>query len=223
MKEINVQFLGTVPYGRAWEMQKELFSNLTSLKQEVKNVHMHLLLLEHPHVYTMGMHGDVNNILVNEEFMKSIGAEYFRIERGGDITYHGYGQLVGYPILDLERFDMGIREYIWTLEEAVIMTVASYGIVAGRVEGAVGVWVDPTGDSPRKVCAIGVKASRYVTMHGFALNVTTDLKYFSYINPCGFTDRGVTSIQKECGAQPSIEQVSELFTNNLFAILKGRI
>ena len=128
-------------------------------------------------------------MLVSDEFLRSIGASYFHTDRGGDITYHGYGQLVGYPILDLERLGLSLKEYVWTVEECVIRTVAEYGIEAGRLDGATGVWIE--GDTPRarKICAIGVKASRYVTMHGFALNVTTDLRYFSYINPCGFVDK----------------------------------
>lgn len=168
-------------------------------------------MVEHPHVYTLGKSGHESNMLVSDEFLRSIGASYFHTDRGGDITYHGYGQLVGYPILDLERLGLSLKEYVWTVEECVIRTVAEYGIEAGRLDGATGVWIE--GDTPRarKICAIGVKASRYVTMHGFALNVTTDLRYFSYINPCGFVDKGVTSIEKETGAQPSLEEVARRF------------
>ena len=165
-------------------------------------------MVEHPHVYTLGKSGHESNMLVSDEFLRLIGASYFHTDRGGDITYHGYGQLVGYPILDLERLGLSLKEYVWTVEECVIRTVAEYGIEAGRLDGATGVWIE--GDTPRarKICAIGVKASRYVTMHGFALNVTTDLCYFSYINPCGFVDKGVTSIEKETGARPSLEEVA---------------
>ena len=148
---------------------------------------------------------------MGREALEAMGAQFFHIDRGGDITFHGPGQLVCYPILDLERLGIGLREYIEALEEAVIRTVAEYGIAAGRIAGASGVWIDPGKARPRKICAIGVRSSRYVTMHGFALNVTTDLRYFSYINPCGFVDKGVTSIEKETGARPSLEEVARRF------------
>lgn len=199
-------------YAACWELQREFFDALLRTKETGENNEKQtLLLVEHPHVYTLGKSGHEGNLLVNEEFLKSIGATYFRTDRGGDVTYHGLGQLVGYPILDLEQEGLTLKEYIHLLEESVIRTVARYGITAGRLDGATGVWVE--GDTPRarKICAIGVKASRYVTMHGFALNVTTDLGYFSHINPCGFTDKGVTSIEKETGLKPSLEEVATVF------------
>lgn len=169
-----------------------------------------VLLVEHTPVYTLGKSGHAENLLVSRQALEAAGAEFFHIDRGGDITFHGPGQLVGYPILDLECLGIGLRDYIDALEEAVIRTVDRYGIRGGRIHGASGVWIDTEGPRPRKICAIGVRSSRYVTMHGFALNVTTDLGWFSRINPCGFTDRGVASIASECGAAPSMEEVKGL-------------
>ncbi len=217
--KILVQELGLIDYKEAWDMQKELFNKLIEAKSKGEKGEMSLLLLEHPHVYTMGMHGNVNNLLFNEDFLKRIGAKYYRIERGGDVTYHGYGQLVGYPIFDLEELGLGIKKYMWCLEEAIIMTVAEYGITASRMDGAVGVWIDALTPKARKIAALGVKASRFVTMHGFALNVTTDLSYFNHINPCGFIDKGVTSIEKETGLRPSLKEAGEKFTNHLRSVL----
>ena len=169
-----------------------------------------VLLVEHTPVYTLGKSGHAENLLVSREVLEAAGAGFFHIDRGGDITFHGPGQLVGYPILDLECLGIGLRDYIDALEEAVIRTVDRYGIRGGRIHGASGVWIDAEGRRPRKICAIGVRSSRYVTMHGFALNVTTDLSWFSRINPCGFTDRGVASIASETGSTPSMEEVKRL-------------
>lgn len=211
MESVTYRYVGRAEYGAVWEMQKRLFDELLEAKKAGIGAGQTLLMVEHPHVYTLGKSGHESNMLVSDEFLRLIGASYFHTDRGGDITYHGYGQLVGYPILDLERLGLSLKEYVWTVEECVIRTVAEYGIEAGRLDGATGVWIE--GDTPRarKICAIGVKASRYVTMHGFALNVTTDLRYFSYINPCGFVDKGVTSIEKETGARPSLEEVARRF------------
>ena len=169
-----------------------------------------VLLVEHTPVYTLGKSGHAENLLVSREALEAAGAGFFHIDRGGDITFHGPGQLVGYPILNLECLGIGLRDYIDALEEAVIRTVDRYGIRGGRIHGASGVWIDAEGRRPRKICAIGVRSSRYVTMHGFALNVTTDLSWFSRINPCGFTDRGVASIASETGSTPSMEEVKRL-------------
>ena len=179
--------------------------------------------MEHPPVYTLGKSGHAENLLVNQEALEAMGAQFFHIDRGGDITFHGPGQLVCYPILDLERIGIGLREYIEALEEAVIRTVAEYGIAAGRIAGASGAWIDPGKARPRKICAIGVRSSRYVTMHGFALNVTTDLEWFSRINPCGFTDRGATSIERETGAKVPMDDVKRLVVKFLSEILNVRI
>lgn len=215
MPDFIIKDLGLIDYKEAWDFQKELFNKLIEDKSTGEPKEMYLLLLEHPHVYTMGLHGNVDNLLFNEDFLNRIGAKYYRIERGGDVTYHGYGQLVGYPIFDLEELGIGIKKYIWLLEEAIIMTIAEYGITGERLEGSVGVWIESQTSNARKIAAIGVKASRYVTMHGFALNVTTKLDYFNFINPCGFIDKGVTSIEKETGKKPSLKEVGEKFANNL--------
>lgn len=168
-------------------------------------------MVEHPHVYTLGKSGDEHNMLIGEALLEKIGAEFVHTDRGGDITYHGYGQLVVYPIVNINELDVSLRRYIFLLEQAIIDTVAEYAIVSGRVDGATGVWVE--GDKPlaRKIAAIGVRASRSVTMHGAALNVTTDLSYFSHINPCGFVDRGVTSIEKEIGRKVDLSEVAAKF------------
>jgi lipoyl(octanoyl) transferase len=166
--------------------------------------------VEHPHVYTLGKSGDEKNLLAHKDFLKKIEATFYKINRGGDITYHGPGQLVGYPIIDLEFYKIGVREYIGKMEDAIIATIAEYGLKGGRKEGATGVWLD--WDHPsraRKICAIGVRVSRFVTMHGFALNVNTDMRYFSYINPCGLTF-GVTSIQQELGKEIPMDEVKEI-------------
>ncbi len=211
MKNVKIVDTGVMHYGEALEKQRSYFEQIATNDGEICGV---LMLVEHPHVYTLGKSGDAHNLLINADFLKQINAEYHKTDRGGDITYHGYGQLVGYPILNLERLGISLRVYIELLEQAIINTVAELGIQSGRVEGATGVWVE--GDiahKARKIAAIGVRASRQVTMHGFALNVSTDLNYFSYINPCGMADKGVTSTLKECGEE-SMERVKELFCKN---------
>lgn len=220
MEYVSIKHLGRTEYSEAWEIQKRLFEELLRQKREGAPEEQYLLFVEHPHVYTLGKSGHESNLLVNEQFLKQIGATYFHTDRGGDVTYHGLGQLVGYPILDLEHIGVSLRDYIWSIEESIIRTVAEYGITAGRLEGATGVWLDPHSPRARKICAIGVKASHFVTMHGFALNVTTDLSYFSHINPCGFTDKGVTSIEKETGLRPTLEEVEERFAAYFSKILK---
>ena len=220
MEYVSIKHLGRTEYSEAWEIQKRLFEKLLRQKREGAPEEQYLLFVEHPHVYTLGKSGHESNLLVNEQFLKQIGATYFHTDRGGDVTYHGLGQLVGYPILDLEHIGVSLRDYIWSIEESIIRTVAEYGITADRLEGATGVWLDPHSPRARKICAIGVKASHFVTMHGFALNVTTDLSYFSHINPCGFTDKGVTSIEKETGLRPTLEEVEEGFATHFSKILK---
>lgn len=220
MEYVSIKHLGRTEYSEAWEIQKRLFEALLRQKREGAPEEQYLLFVEHPHVYTLGKSGHESNLLVNEQFLKQIGATYFHTDRGGDVTYHGLGQLVGYPILDLEHIGVSLRDYIWSIEESIIRTVAEYGIMADRLEGATGVWLDPHSPRARKICAIGVKASHFVTMHGFALNVTTDLSYFSHINPCGFTDKGVTSIEKETGLRPTLEEVEECFAAHFSKILK---
>lgn len=212
-------------YKACWELQQELFDAKLAQKaaREVSEDAGTLLLVEHKPVYTLGKNGKNENLLIPQAYLESLGASFFHIDRGGDITFHGPGQLVGYPILDLDQIGIGLRDYIAALEEAAIRTVAHYGIVAGRIEGASGVWLDTESPRPRKICAIGVRSSRYVTMHGFALNVSTDLAWFDRINPCGFTDRGVTSIEKEVGHAVPMEEVKHLITNHLSEILNVKI
>lgn len=201
----KIQFIdwGLIEYKDAWDKQKQFFDELVELKSDFNNpplksiINQRFIICEHPHVYTLGRNGQSNNMLVNDEFMKKINASYFHIDRGGDITYHGPGQIVGYPILDLELLHLSLKDYIHCIEEMIIRTLKEYRIEASRMNGATGVWLDVNKPNPRKICAIGVRASRYVTMHGFAFNINTDLSYFSYINPCGFIDKGVTSLSKE--------------------------
>ena len=221
--------LGKMDYAACWELQRSLFEELLAKKERqrqngadggadggtVSDEAGTVLLVEHPPVYTLGKSGRTENLLVDRTALERIGAQFFHIDRGGDITFHGPGQLVCYPILDLERIGIGLREYIDRLEEAVIRTVARYGIAAGRIAGASGVWIEPRGPMPRKICALGVRSSRFVTMHGFALNVTTDLAWFSRINPCGFSDRGVTSIARETGREVAMEEVKRLVLDEL--------
>ena len=220
-------------YKECWDLQQSLFDASVARKSAgsspVPGIGNNpddagtILLVEHPPVYTLGKSGHAENLLVAREALEAMGARFFHIDRGGDITFHGPGQLVCYPILDLERIGIGLREYIDTLEEAVIRTVAEYGIAAGRIAGASGVWIDPEGRRPRKICAIGVRSSRFITMHGFALNVSTDLEWFTRINPCGFTDRGVTSIASETGLRPSMQEVKRTVVRKLVAALRCEI
>ncbi len=217
--------LGTMEYETCWQLQQELFDARLARKvaHETSEDAGTLLLVEHLPVYTLGKSGKQENLLIPQAYLESLGATFFHIDRGGDITFHGPGQLVGYPILDLEMIGIGLRDYINALEEAAIRTVAHYGITAGRITGASGVWLDEKSPRPRKICAIGVRSSRYVTMHGFALNVSTDLEWFNRINPCGFADRGVTSIEKELGHEVPMEEVKTLITNYLSEILNVKI
>lgn len=217
--------LGTMEYEACWKLQQELFDAALARKAAhlTSESAGELLLVEHPPVYTLGKSGKNENLLVSEQYLASLGAAFFHIDRGGDITFHGPGQLVGYPILDLEMIGIGLRDYIHSLEEAAIRTVGHYGIEAGRSEGASGVWLDAGTTKMRKICAIGVRSSRFVTMHGFGLNVNTDLGWFEKINPCGFRDRGVTSIQKETGREISMEEVKSLMTNHLSELLNVKI
>ncbi len=200
--------LKNIEYGHAWKYQQELFAEALSLKDKGEQPENYLLFCEHPHVITIGKHGKHENLLFQENFLKEKGVSLFQIDRGGDITYHGPGQLVGYPIFDLESYDIGLRQYIFNLEEIIIRFLASYNIKAERLDGAAGVWIDTTAPArTRKIAAIGVRSSRFVTMHGFAFNINTDLSYFSLINPCGFVDKGVTSLEKELGHKVDMEEV----------------
>lgn len=208
--------LGTIEYKAAWDYQEKLFNELMQNKLQKIEGPNYLLFCEHPHVFTLGKSGEEENFLIHQEFLKQINATYFQTNRGGDITYHGPGQLVGYPILDLEKFGIALKDYIFTLEEAIIKTLSEYGIQGHHFKGATGVWLDiETPHKTRKICAIGVKASRFVTMHGFALNVNTNLNYFTYINPCGFKDKGVTSMEKELGNHLDFAEVKNKVKGHL--------
>ncbi|MFY9151999.1 MAG: lipoyl(octanoyl) transferase LipB [Prolixibacteraceae bacterium] len=213
MANFNYEDLGLKDYKECWDYQeiihKEVVADKLALKKssEINR----FLLVEHPHVYTLGKSGDEHNLLVNGDFLKKIDAVYYKINRGGDITYHGPGQLVGYPIIDLENYKLGVKDYIFKMEQAIIQTIAEYGLEGDLKEGATGVWLDATIPAKsRKISAIGVRISRYVSMHGFALNVNTDMRYFSYINPCGFLTYGVTSIEKELGRKIDMQEVKEI-------------
>lgn len=206
MQKINFMELGNKDYKETWDFQEELFSEMQAAAPGAE-IAGHLILVEHPHVFTLGKSGDGSNLLINEKLLAARGASFYKINRGGDITYHGPGQVVGYPILHLGRFAIGIRSYIEKLEETIIRTLSHYGIEAGRLEGASGVWLDSNKKTARKICAIGVRASRQVTMHGFAFNVNTDLSFYQLINPCGFIDKGVTSMQRELGKAVDLAQL----------------
>jgi lipoyl(octanoyl) transferase len=203
--------LGVKDFKETWDLQEELFSEVLEDKRnaiQIPSKRNFLLFVEHPHVYTLGKSGSEENLLVDYLQLQASQAKFYHINRGGDITYHGPGQVVGYPIIDLEQFNLGVKDYMHLLEEVIIDTISHYGVKAGRLEGATGVWTGIEGNgSPRKLCAMGVRISRYVTMHGFALNVNTDLSYFGHINPCGFVDKGVTSLEKELGKAIPMDEV----------------
>jgi len=213
-KIIQYLDLGISDYKLTWNRQEELLMQVVDLKNANNALSdefriatpNYLIFVEHPHVYTLGKSGNEHNLLLNYIQLQAKDASFYKTDRGGDITYHGPGQLVGYPILDLENFAIGLRQYIYNIEETVIRALSLYNLVATRDPTATGVWLDVGKPSARKICAIGVKSSRFVTMHGFALNINTDLEYFNHINPCGFSDRGVTSLEKELGIKQDFER-----------------
>ena len=218
MQEVEIRDLQTMAYSECWELQRSLFDALCKKKLD-KSVASDdscgtILIVEHPAVYTLGKSGNEGNMLCTEERLKSLGAEFYHIDRGGDITFHGPGQLVCYPIIDLDAIGLGIRRYIDALEQSVIDLAAEYGIEAHRSEGASGVWITQ-GSRLTKLCAVGVRASHGVTMHGLAMNVCTDLNWFHLINPCGFTDRGVCSLTTLTGREVTMEEVKPKFINHL--------
>ncbi|UPZ17665.1 lipoyl(octanoyl) transferase LipB [Flavobacterium humidisoli] len=211
-KKIQLQDLGKKDYKSTWEYQEEIFKDIVDLKIKNRREELdlptpnYLLFVEHPHVYTLGKSGDLENLLLNEKQLEAKGATFYKINRGGDITYHGPGQIVGYPILDLENFFTDIHKYLRLLEESIILTLAEYGLESGRSEGETGVWLGVGTPFARKICAMGVRASRWVTMHGFALNANVDLGYFDNIIPCGIRGKGVTSLNVELGVEKVDEQ-----------------
>jgi len=206
-KEIKLQDLGLKDYKETWDYQEQLFKEIVDLKIKNKRENLNLLTpnyflyVEHPHVYTLGKSGDISNLLLNEKQLQEKGATFYKINRGGDITYHGPGQIVGYPILDLENFFTDIHKYLRFLEEAIILTLKEYGIESSRSDGETGVWLGAGTPFARKICAMGFRASRWVTMHGFALNVNANLGYFDNIIPCGIRGKAVTSLHVELGVE----------------------
>lgn len=221
-KKVKFEDWGLMDYQAAWDKQEQIFADTIAIKTNNRNhpdqeeITPNLLaFVEHPHVYTLGKSGKPENLLLDEKGLEEKKASYYKINRGGDITYHGPGQIVGYPILDLDNFFTDIHLYLRTLEEAIILTLKDYGIAAGRYPGYTGVWLNADNDKARKICAMGVRCSRWVTMHGFAFNVNADLDYFKNIVPCGIDDKDVTSMQRELGAEVDIQKVKE--------ILKGHI
>lgn len=228
-KKVEFRDLGNMDYQEAWDYQEALFAEIVALKiQNRKNppkdqtpTPNYLLFVEHPHVYTLGKSGKEENLLVDGQGLQAIQASYYKINRGGDITYHGPGQLVGYPLLDLDNFFTDIHKYLRFLEEAIILTLKDYGIEAGRIEGLTGVWLDHIAQkNPRKICAMGVKSSRWVTMHGFAFNVNSDLTYFNQIVPCGIEDKAVTSLEKELGRKTDLAEVKEKVKEHLASLFE---
>lgn len=228
-KTVEFRDLGNMDYQEAWTYQENLFADIVN--QKIKNRNLpeaeqaitpnYLLFVEHPHVYTLGKSGKLEHLLLDATGLEAHAATFYKINRGGDITYHGPGQLVGYPILDLDHFFTDIHRYLRYLEESIILTLAEYGVSAGRIEGLTGVWLDhDTLKNPRKICALGVKSSRWVTMHGFAFNVNVDLSYFGHIVPCGIDDKAVTSLHLELGHQVDVQEVKEKVKKHLIALFE---
>lgn len=237
VQEVLFKDLGIVRYKDAWDYQEEVLQQTVAIKTALReaadrgedisllqqSTHQ-LIFVEHPHVYTLGKSGNISNVLLSEENLAKRGIDFFRINRGGDITYHGPGQIVGYPVFDLEKFYTDIGKYLRHLEEVVILTLAEYGLEGRRSSGETGVWLEPERHSyERKICAIGVRTSRWVTMHGFALNVNTDLDYFNFIIPCGIQNKQVTSLQKELGRLVDMNEVKEKLKTNFEKVFEIRM
>lgn len=229
-KKVQVQDLGKKDYKEAWDYQEQLFQEIVAIKRanrdatEITPTPNYLLFVEHPHVYTLGKSGDISNLLVSEEQLAEKGATFYKINRGGDITYHGPGQMVVYPILDLENYFTDIHKYLRLLEEAVILTLAEYGIKGDRSKGETGVWLDVGTPFARKICAMGVRASRWVTMHGLALNVNTNLGYFDLMIPCGIKDKDVTSMALELKEKEvDAELVKKRFSKHFETLFEAQL
>jgi len=231
MENILYSDLGKIDYEEAWDLQESLLRVNVGLKLAAgKNAkpgridtRHHLLFCEHPHVYTLGKSGDESHVLIDEEEREEKGIQYFKINRGGDITYHGPGQITGYPILDLEKFKTDIAWYLRSMEDVMIAFLADYGLQGGRIDGATGVWLDTETPNPRKICAMGVRCSRWVSMHGFAFNVNTDLDYFKHIVPCGIEDKGVTSLQEELGREIDMGEAKEGIKRHFARVFQAEI
>jgi lipoyl(octanoyl) transferase len=240
-KQVKLIDLGLIDYQQAWDKQEEIFNSTVKLKTEIRNRQVvgaaadstsvedneltpnYLIFCEHPHVYTLGKSGKAEHLLLDEAGLKEKNAVYYPVNRGGDITYHGPGQIVCYPILDLDNFFTDIHLYLRTLEEAIILTLAHYGLKAGRYPGYTGVWFDADNDKARKICAMGVRCSRWVTMHGLALNVNTDLDYFKNMIPCGINDKDVTSMQRELGRPVDLNEVKKILTHHISVLFDMEI
>jgi len=224
MNNFIIKDLGLIPYADAYRIQTGIFTDLLKRKSDNKKTIGTILFCEHPHVYTIGKSGKRENLLISEEQLQKINAEFIPVDRGGDITYHGPGQIVVYPIIDLDNYKMGVKDYIYFLEYLIIDVLKKYGINGEISDGNIGVWLDTGTINERKICSIGVKVSKKITMHGIALNVNTDLAYFNYINPCGFTEKGVSSIKNERSEEPDIEKIKntikKTFVKGLRDILK---
>lgn len=234
MQSIYFSDLGMVEYGQTWEYQEGLMQKNIQLKAlkyntaanepTIPDTTNHLLFCEHPHVYTLGKSGHIENLLINDTRLKELNVSFYKTNRGGDITYHGPGQVVGYPILDLELFFTDLGRYMRNLEEVVIRTLLHYNIEAGRLKGSTGVWLDADVEGKaRKICAMGVRCSRWVTMHGFAFNVNTELDYFNYIVPCGITDKSVTSLERELGRKVDMEEVKNILLKEFAIVFESEI
>lgn len=225
-KTVYYRDLGVMGYREAWDFQENLLQENAALKAAKKGgeTSHHFLICEHPPVYTLGKSGHLENLLINEAMLREKGIDFYKTNRGGDITFHGPEQIVGYPILDLEKFKTDIGYYLRSLEEVIILTLAAYGIKGDRSPGETGVWIEPEIKSKaRKICAMGVRCSRWITMHGFALNVNTDLNYFNYIIPCGISDKQVTSIEKELGRKLPLDEVKEKLKRNFEKVFDASI
>ena len=228
-KKVLFNDLGLIDYKKCLEYQEALFSDILEVKSNNRKKNKsdftknHLLFCEHPHVYTLGKSGNKNNLLVNEQFLKSKSATFYEINRGGDITYHGPGQIVGYPILDLDNFFTDIHKYLRLLEEAIILTLREYNLEAQRSKGETGVWFDVGTEKARKICAFGIKSSRWVTMHGFAFNISSDLSYFGNIIPCGIVNKKVTSLEAEIGKKVKMGDVKKKLKQHLSNLFEMEI
>jgi lipoyl(octanoyl) transferase len=225
---MQIQYIdiGLMDYQQAWDYQQFRMDELIEMRKQADYASNEFagwfLAVEHPHVYTLGKSGDEHNLLLNYIQLQAKNAQFIHTNRGGDITYHGPGQMVGYPIIDLDKLHLSVRKYIFLMEEAIINAMMKFGIRCERLEGATGVWLDAhTPGKARKICAIGVRVSRFITMHGFALNINTDLDYFKHINPCGFTDKDVTSMEKELGKKQDMELVKQTVYENFASLLIG--
>lgn len=231
MKEVQFIDLGNIEYGAAWDLQESYMKRGLDIKSaRFQNepagedaIEHYLFVCQHPHVYTLGKSGFMENLLINDERMKDLNVTFYKTNRGGDITYHGPGQMVAYPVLDLEQYFTDLGRYMRSLEEAIILTLKVYGLESGRLKGSTGVWLDADNENARKICAMGVKSSRWITIHGLALNINTDLQFFNYIVPCGIVDKGVTSMAKELGRVVDEAEVKQIFVEKFAEVFESEM